>query len=368
MKPKTKTKMAKNYSRTIGVFYGSRSAEHSESCQTAALVVKSLVELGFNVVGIYLDVDGRWYLSPASDLNSRQSSLEPSADSNLVVNDWTLHLNRSGKLHFSKKQMLRSEEFIIDLAFPAFHGLAGEDGTFQGLCDLLSVPYIGCGLTTSVLALDKVLAKDVLEVNELPTKPYAYFNDREWHEGAESLHQYLTQTLSYPLYVKPARLGGSVGVSRVDNDDDLVAAIDEAFEYDDKILIEEEVSNPIDMAVAVTGNYFDPDKIQVSKPMLSVNLGGSAACEIKLSATVVKKVSELSKRVFMAFEARGTAQIDFVYNLATKEVFITEIDTIAHNLSLPIWEQGGVSKGEVLRELVRLADQNLEYRLGMGNF
>jgi D-alanine-D-alanine ligase len=255
---------------------------------------------------------------------------------------------------------MSSEEVVIDIAFPVFHGLSGEDGTFQGLCDLLSVPYIGCGLTTSALALDKVLAKDVLNSFGIPTKAYLYFSASEWSEHAQILSNAIEAEIELPVFVKPARVGSGLGVSKVSDTAELADAVAKALEFDSKILVEEAVSNPIDIMVSVTGNYFKPEQIQISKPQYrdpDTKLFKSVA----ISKPETEEIITLAKKTFIAFEGTGISQIDIIKNSRDNSLFVTEVDTIPHDLALPAWEASNISAEEVIRELVRLADENYEH-------
>lgn len=348
-------KASKNYARTIGVFYGSDSAEHQVSISTAYKIIRELLELGFNVVSIYLTKDRSWQVRSINSLDDLANA------SQQIDNDaWQLDLGQKGKLLFTQRSGLFSKprQIVVDIAFPAFHGLNGEDGTFQGLCNLLQVPYVGVGQASSVLTMDKVLTKDVLHSYDLPTKRFVFFTEYEWKLHGSELQKAI-ESLEFPVFVKPARTGSSLGISKLDIIDTLNQSLDKAFKFDNKVLIEEAVHYPAELLISVVGNYFDPENIQVSSICIHDHQKGEFRL-LKTKETEIRTLQNLAKRIFTTFELTGICQIDLIRNQKTKETFITEIDAMPRNLAFDIWQLSGVSSSALLRELIRLADQCAE--------
>ena len=344
----------KNFSRTIGVFYGSRSVEHDNSVATAKALIPALLGMGYNVVSVYQTPDNQWFIKRHEDSDS--IDLVPDSYQSSAAEDWRLHLNQPRVLRFSRPGTFSNLKIDIDIVFPVFHGLSAEDGTLQGLCDLLGVQYIGCSLTAAALAQDKVLAKDILRTFNLPTMNHVYFTSNEWTDYQEKLIEAVEQSLGYPVYCKPARLGGSVAVAHVSNSEDLVQAVETAIERDDKVLIERAAQNPIDIKVAVTGNYYRPDQIQVSRPVVTSEI--TNAVVQKLTTKMMKGIQEVARQCFVSFEGTGIMQIDFVMESAGLDYYVIEIDPMPHRLAFGLWEQSGITPDQLIRELVRLSDEN----------
>ena len=342
--------------------FGANSIEHDKSVETGIRAIKEFSALGFNVVAIYLDRNNDWYVKP---VNPNTKDVRSASQLTIFTEKelqqplgWQLQLNKKGQLWLELPGKLGfSRSIAIDLAFPVFHGLAGEDGTLQGSCDLMQVPFLGCDLTTTALALDKVLAKDVMMSFDLPTKPYVFFTKTEWESHKDSLLLAIKKTCNMPVFVKPARLGSSVGVSSANDKEMLVSAIDEVFTYDTKAIVEEAVQNPTQIIVSITGNYYRPDQINVSEPV-TIDTDGGVMKPLHTSQKNIEEIKEIAKRTYVSFECTGIAQVDIIRNHDTGELSVIEIDTVPHNLSIPAWEASGIEADRLLRELVRLADEH----------
>lgn len=339
---------SKNYSRTIGVFYGSNSGQYQQSLETGKLIVRELLAIGFNVVEIFLDKNGDWNLMAGGISNASQKKYS-----------WKLDLNIQKKFCFSSRNGINIKEYKIDIVIPAFHGLPFEGGALQGLCDLLGVSYVGCGLTTSALSIDKILTKEMLAGYGLQTLPYLYFTKSEWENSSSDLFEAIMNTTGLPAYVKPARSGASIGVSLVNNISDLDDALESAFIIDDKVLIEKAVLEAQSLTVAITGNYFNNSELLTSKVVIQNSDGNKVL--FNANDSVLNSIIELAKRVYVSLEATGTASIDIIRNPKSGEISVTEIDTMPHYVAMDIWELTDVSPSILLRELIRLADEKIRY-------
>ena len=201
---------------TIGVFFGGVSPEHDISIITGQLIIAGLKKLNYDVLPIYISKKGSWLIDTRlGDIKLFQNPIEE-AD----YPTFNLNLNLSqGKMVFEGRGLL-SKRLTIDLAFPAFHGQNGEDGTFQGLFELCTIPYIGCGVTTSAITLDKVLTKQMYQQYNIPTTDFIYFTKHSWLENQATIIKNIKATLNLPVIVKPARLGSSIGISKAENQKD----------------------------------------------------------------------------------------------------------------------------------------------------
>ena len=245
----------------IGVFFGSRSPEHDVSILTGELIIAGLKKLGHQVFPIYLDKQGRWLidekLGSLEFFRKSGGKIDPRG-----LNNFTLDLEKSlGKLVFKKKGFGK-KEITIDLAFPSFHGSYGEDGTIQGLFEIFNVPYVGCDVASSAVTMDKILTKQLYEAAKIPTTKFVFFTKKEWEKDktpkgrASGSSQILKmiKALKRPLFVKPARLGSSIGVAKVKTPKELGFAIEVALHYDNRALVEEAVENLMDLTVCLLGN------------------------------------------------------------------------------------------------------------------
>ena len=235
----------------IGVFFGSRSPEHEVSIITGELIISELKKLGHNVTPIYLDKNGRWFVS--EELGALKFFTGAEVEKRENYGKIFLDIESSnGKLVFKKKGF-RGKEYIVDLAFPAFHGRNGEDGTIQGLFEIFNVPYVGCDVASSAITMDKVITKLLCEHFGIPTVDFIYFEAGEWDAKKSELLENAEKKLGWPMFIKPARLGSSIGVAKAKNRKELEFAIEVALKYDDKVLVEKVVENLADITCCVIG-------------------------------------------------------------------------------------------------------------------
>lgn len=363
--------MSNNVSKTVGVFFGSRSPEHDVSIITADMIISGLREMGISVVPIYISKDGRWYIHEDLDLDFLKSEDAKAELSQL--REYTLDLQSSvGKMVFySKKGFLGSSEITIDLAFPAFHGPNGEDGVAQGLFELCSVPYVGSGVAASARAMDKVETKLLYQRFKIPTTEFTYLMKQEWESHREEIVDEAAE-IGFPLFVKPARAGSSIGISRVTNKEDLEFSIDVALHYDSKVLVEKGVENVGDLTVAVLGN----DELQASLIQESqfsddffsyedkyLNDGGAQlgnadkniVIPADLEDDVAEEIREMAMDIYRLFECAGTARVDFLYDRDEETVYANEINTLPGTLYHHLWDKTGTSLSELLQTLLQLA-------------
>ncbi|HSI88059.1 MAG TPA: D-alanine--D-alanine ligase A, partial [Pyrinomonadaceae bacterium] len=225
--------------KRIGVIFGGRSGEHEISIRSAKTVVEQIDRSKFDVIPIAIAKDGRW-LSPFDSAALLPDSVrEAIPDDTLAYGDARLVLSGDPGI----KGLLQTDREMgtvpIDVAFPVLHGTFGEDGTIQGLFEMADIPYVGCGVLGSSCGMDKVAMKVLFKAAGLPICKYTWFTRKEWETDAGAVRDKILGSLRYPVFVKPANLGSSVGVSRADDDDSLDNAVNLAAKYDRKIVVEE---------------------------------------------------------------------------------------------------------------------------------
>ncbi len=343
----------------LGVIFGGRSGEHEVSLVSAASIMGALDRSRFDVVPIGISKEGRWYVgdgvmdffkSGRADGEIHPAVLLPDAEGGLLT--WA-----EGK-----------EEVKLDAAFPVLHGPYGEDGTVQGLLELSDFPYVGCGVLASSLAMDKVISKEIFEAKGLPTVKYIWFFGAIWEEERESLIEKIEAKLRYPLFVKPANLGSSVGIYKVKDRGELADTIPLSMQYDRKILVEEGVLDAREIEVSVLGNddpiasvpgeiipsgeFYDYDAKYVDGKSTDV-------IPAELPDKVSEKIREIAVSAFRAVDGSGMARVDFLVNKKTNEIFLNELNTIPGFTSISMYpklmEASGIPYSELLSRLVDLA-------------
>jgi D-alanine-D-alanine ligase len=256
----------------------------------------------------------------------------------------------------------------IDVVFPVLHGTFGEDGTIQGLLELADIPYVGAGVLGSSVGMDKVVQKQLLRQAGIPVTTAIWFTAREYRTQRSSCLAAIEGTLTYPVFVKPANAGSSIGISKAHNRHELLKAITLALQYDRKVLVEQAVPLAREIEVSVLGN--DDPMASVPGEIIPSNefydydakyIDGKSRAEIpaKLNASIDRKVRDLAVQAFKALDGAGMARVDFLVNRRTNEVFLNEINTIPGftpiSMYPKLWEASGLSYARLLDRLIALA-------------
>lgn len=367
--------------KTICVIFGGRSTEHDVSIVTALASIIKPLELTkqYRVEALYIAKDGAWYWDDKlKDINLFSSG---------SIQDW-LHKAQPASVQFDGGLTLvkssglagRKTTRKIDIVFPAMHGTFGEDGSLMGLLRMANVPFIGCDMDASVLAMDKVLAKQVAESNNIPITKYEYLSRRTYSQKPNEILNIIESSLSYPLFVKPAHLGSSIGINRVTNRQELQNAIEVATHYDEKVLVEEEVQNLIEVTLPILGNedlqvaqlerpltktedFFDFDTKYLqggkkgSKTTGAKGAQGYSELPAKLEKELYKKAEAVGRRVYQALGCAGIARIDMLIDSKTNTVFFNEVNPLPGGLYAHNWKSSGMSSIDLVQTLVRLAEE-----------
>src|SRR3954469_4538880 len=306
----------------VAVLYGGRSGEHEVSLQSAASVINNLDRDRFEIVPVAIDKQGRWHLNDISLLEGMKS-LPVFKDAPKVVlppnvaeadaGSALIHLGPSG------------EARAIDVVFPVVHGPLCEDGTIQGLLELADVPYVGCGVLASAVAMDKEMAKRVARDAGVPIVPYVSLRHEQWKKDERGAAEKIERELGYPVFVKPANLGSSVGVHKVTDASGLNTALEDAFRYDVKVLVEVAIdAREIELAVLENGDSGGeplvsvPGEINPTHQFYSYEAkyldenGAELIIPAKLDPEQTKEVQEIGRNVFAAIECEGMARVDLL--------------------------------------------------------
>ena len=359
----------------VGIIYGGRSGEHEVSIASAAAVVQNLDKQRYEAIPIRIEKDGRWII--ADRLPSSSSAAEVIEQSRAQT---AQRLGRGGReahlvAHPGDEQIMTIERgnspaitgLALDVVFPVLHGPYGEDGTVQGLLELANIPYVGAGVLSSAVGMDKAVAKLVFAAKGLPQTPYLVLLRNEWIAAPATITKDVAK-LGYPVFVKPANLGSSVGISKAKSDGDLPAAIDTAAEFDRKIVIEAAVPNAREIEIAVLGN--DQPEVSVPGEVIPsrefydyqakyLDDNSRTIIPADLPAKVTAEVKRLAIEVFRALDCAGMARVDFLMDGSNNKLYVNEINTIPGFTTISMyskmWAASGVSYPELLDRLVTLA-------------
>ncbi len=362
--------------KNIGVFFGSGSTEHDISIITAQLIIGGLKGLGYQVTPVYITKTGKWMLG--EDLGNLKLFTDPNkkVEDEKKFYEYYLDLEESiGKMVFRRKGFI-GKTIAIDLAFPALHGTYGEDGTIQGMFEMLGIPYVGCNVPASAVAMDKALTKIVMQYAGIPTTKFIVFNKQEWDENSTYAITKI-KSLQMPVFVKPVHLGSSIGIGKAKNEKELVQKIEVALHYDDKVIIEEAVENLMDVTCCIIGNQdlrasvlqesvfkndlFDFDDKYISDGGAQTGKAtNNLVIPARLDETTTKAIQETAKQVYKALGCCGIARVDFLYNKQTKEFFANEVNPLPGTLYHHLWKASGLELGELLTELIKFAREKYE--------
>jgi D-alanine-D-alanine ligase len=348
----------------VGVIFGGKSGEHEVSVQSAKSVMESLDPTKYTIVPIGISKQGNWYVGDgaihALQEGSTVAGAVDSASSNLP------DVTQGGQ---SVPSSLTEE---IDVVIPVLHGTFGEDGSIQGMLELLDVPYVGAGILASAVGLDKVFMKTVFLAAGLPQVLFTSYTRREWEKNRETVALDVEEKLGYPCFVKPANLGSSVGISKVKNREDLYTAMDFACRYDRKIIVEEGL-DVREIEIAVLGNE-DP-KASVPGEVVPSNefydyeakyMSGDSTLMIPapLSPEQTQEIRELAVRAFQAVDCTGLARVDFFIEKNTSRILVNEINTMpgftAFSMYPKLWEATGIPYAELIDKLIQFAIERYE--------
>jgi D-alanine-D-alanine ligase len=359
----------------VGVFAGGRSAEHEVSVASAEAVLRAIDRDRFEPYLVYIDREGRWMLpegpAPALADGTSLAGLVGAASPSEEVARLRTHADHplaraAGDDHLAARAAVRSLAESIDVAFLVVHGPYGEDGTLQGFLELAGIPYTGAGVLASAVAMDKVVFKDLMRGHGLPVVESCWFRRGAWEREPEHVVRAVAESLGERVVVKPARLGSSVGMSLVHHLDELPPALDEAFVYDSKVIVESYVADARELECGVLGNddpiVFEPGEVRSSHEFYDYEakyVAGLATVEprARVDPDLAARLKELSLAAYRAVDAAGLARIDF---LATAdETYLSEMNTLPGFTSTSMYpkqaELAGLTFAELIARLIELA-------------
>ena len=368
--------MQNQRSYRVGVLFGGRSGEHEVSLNSARNVMDALAKAGHTVVPLGITPQGHW-LTTDNPLARLTGEAEATHTNAITVNGSSNNHNQGHDTwallpHAQADAPLPS----LDVIFPVLHGTYGEDGTVQGLLEMANLPYVGCGVLASAVAMDKAIAKQLFAQAGLRQAAYAVVLRRQWQSDPEQVMARLEAALPYPLFVKPANLGSSVGISKVHDRSELAPALDLACRYDRKLVIEQGVPHAREIEVSVLGND-EPLVSTVGEIVPGNEFYDYAAKYLSeasqliipaaISDELASQVQTMALAAFRAVDGTGLARVDFLLDNESQILYLNEINTMPgftrHSMYPKLWEASGIPYPELVDRLLTLAVEHYDDRL-----
>lgn len=364
--------------KQIGVIFGSRSCEREVSIISAVQLMRFVDTEKYDVIPVYIDEHGTWYTGEALKEIQSYTPFRPDAKGiRKVFPD--LSSGSGALLYINKGTGLLTKEKIeiaarVDVYIVVMHGMNGEDGTLQGMLELANIPYSSTGVTGSAIGMDKIIMKQFFQGADLPVLPGLWFTRKDFNENPPAVINSISQELNFPVFVKPANLGSSIGVSRADNPEELKDALELAFEYDRRVLVEKGLDRPLELNCSVLG--YD-NELLASPIEMPVNqdkfldfrdkyLGGGGSKGMASLSRVLPapiedelktEIQELSRKIFRLMDCKGVVRIDYMFDRESGKLFITEINTIPGSLAFYLWQEDGMPYSELIDRMISCAEK-----------
>ncbi len=348
----------------VGVIFGGRSVEHEVSILTAIQAMGHIDKEKYEVIPIYITKDLEWYTGGC--LKYIETIKEPDLIRRYAKR---VHLvNKDGRYVLQSSGLFKREICELHLAFPIVHGANVEDGSLQGYLNLIGIPYVGSNIYSSVVAQDKVFMKQIMLSNNVPVTKFVWFGERFYRNKKGELFKQIDE-LSYPLIIKPATLGSSVGIEIITRKEELDSTIERAFQYDSKVIIEEMIEDVIEYHCSVlltqNGNITSEiEEITSNKDIISYGDkflmdDSSEDSSIKrswpanISDKLRKDIEMYALTVFKMLNMRGTARVDFLFDNKEKKLYVDEVNSIPWCFSYHLWEARNISYQELLNIMLK---------------
>lgn len=356
----------------IGVFFGGRSTEHEISVISASQAMHAINRDKYDVTPIYISKQGKWYTGealldianyrdvPALLAKVEEVYMEP------CYGDYNLYKK--------KKSMFGSNVLThLDVVIPVLHGSNGEDGIFEGVLETIGIPFAGCNTLSSANGMDKITMKMILQACDIPVVDYVWFTDKQWYAQRDELIKKIEDKIGYPVIVKPANLGSSVGIGRATNREELVEKVNGAEIYSTRIIVEDMVEDLQEINCSVLGDCDEYQASVLEEPIKSGEIlsyedkymGGTKGAKgmqasqkripAELPEEETKRIQYLATETFRVLSCHGVSRVDVIVDRKTRDIYVNEINTIPGSLSFYLWEATGISFEQLMDRLVQLA-------------
>lgn len=358
----------------VAVFFGGRSVEHEISVISALQAINAFDKSKYNIIPVYISKQGRWYTGPLTlDVRNYKDmkSLTERAEEVFMrpeYGDFNLYKVNPGGGFFSKKNPVVAE---LHVAIPVLHGSHGEDGMFEGLLETIGIPFAGCDTLSSANGMDKITMKMILRSEDIPVVDYVWFTDKEWNAKQNEIVGKIEAKLGYPVIVKPANLGSSVGIGKATDRQSLIDKINYAEKFSRRLIVEHMIEDMMEINCSVLGDCDDYQSSVCEEPIsrgdflsYEEKYGGGAkagmqASEKKIPADIPVEMSEAIRKMagetFRVLSCHGVSRIDVMVDRKDNRIYVNEINTIPGSLSFYLWEESGISFPKLMDKLVELA-------------
>lgn len=364
----------------IGVFFGGRSTEHEISVISASQAMAAIDRDKYDVTPIYISKDGQWYTGSAlMDLKAYRNIPQLLKQCEAVYMEPEYGDYR---LYRRKRSLFGGNPVVtaLDVVIPVLHGSNGEDGIFEGILESIGIPYAGCSTLSSANGMDKITMKMILAACDIPVVPYVWFTDKQWYSSRQEIIDRIESSLGYPVIVKPANLGSSVGIASAKDREALETAIDDAERYSSRIIVEHMIANLREINCSVLGDCDEYDTSVCEEPIHSGdfltydqkygsapakggvkggNRQGMASSKKRIPADLPEATSDrirfLAGETFRVLSCHGVSRVDVMIDADTDNIYVNEINTIPGSLSFYLWEAAGLPFDRLMDRLVSLA-------------
>ena len=358
----------------VAVFFGGRSVEHEISVISALQAIHAFNVERYNIVPIYISKQGRWYTgNDLLDIRNYKDMKGLTSKCTEVFmrpeyGDYNLYKAETSM--FSKRNTVVAKLHVV---IPVLHGTNGEDGIFEGLLETIGIPFAGCNTLSSANGMDKITMKMILKECDIPVVDYVWFTDRQWFNEREQLIAKIEEKIGYPVIVKPANLGSSVGIGRAIDRAQLIEKVDEAEKYSTRIIVEHMVEELQEINCSVLGDCDEYQPSVCEEPIKSGEIlsyedkymggtkgaKGMQASQKRIPAELpdeeTKRIQFLACETFRVLSCHGVSRVDVIIDKTTRNIYVNEINTIPGSLSFYLWEATGISFDKLMDKLVQLA-------------
>ena len=356
----------------IGVFFGGRSTEHEISVISASQAMHAINRDRYDVTPVYISKQGKWYTGEAlfDVANYRDiPSLLAKCKEVYMIPEYGDY-----NLYSTKTSMFKSNVVgKLDVVIPVLHGSNGEDGIFEGVLDSIGIPYAGCDVLASANGMDKITMKMIMQASDIPVVDYVWFTDKQWYRQRDELIAKIEEKLGYPVIVKPANLGSSVGIGRAANREELIEKVEVAEKYSTRLIVEHMVENLKEINCSVLGDCDDYETSVCEEPIKSGEIlsyedkymggtkgaKGMQASQKRIPADLPVEMSDrirfLAGETFRVLSCHGVSRVDVIVDADTDDIYVNEINTIPGSLSFYLWEATGCPFDKLMDRLVALA-------------
>ncbi len=360
----------------VAVFFGGRSVEHEISVISALQAINAFDENKYNVIPVYISKQGRWFTGPllldVKNYRDMESLTKNSTEVFMRPEFGDYNLYKAESSMFSKRNPIVAE---LHAALPVLHGTNGEDGIFEGLLETIGIPYAGCNTLSSANGMDKITMKMILRESGIPVVDYVWFTDRQWFAERDALIEQVETKLGYPVIVKPANLGSSVGIGKAADREQLIAKIDNAEKFSQRIIVEHMIEQLKEINCSVLGDADEHQSSVCEEPIKTGDIlsyedkymGGSKSAKgsgmqnsdrrvpALISEEMSEKIRKMAADTFRVLSCHGVSRVDVMIDEKDNSVYVNEINTIPGSLSFYLWDASGISFSELIDKLMQLA-------------